>query len=490
MRNSSVLIATFGLAGLLACSGGGSGAGATPTGSGTPAPSSPPATVLYGVQTATSPLRYDLHTVKADGTGELRLTSTGDALWAYALSGSRVIYDRWLRSHHHLYAVGLDGSSNVSLGSDTADVDQVYLGAADGRAVYRIANSAEGASAWDLYSVKLDGTGLVQIGSYAYVNGASAIEPVLEGGKVIYTDISGGGGDLYAVNPDGSGLTPLATGTGLEALSGEMHFLEPVSGKLVYTEYTGGHTVLHAVKLDGSGAATLTPTTVSSVVSALIPGKLLYVVPGTSGTGALWVVGLDGTGTHVLADDPTRLQTAGPEIGTRLIVQSRAGSVREVYAMNEDGSGAVALSPLGGSYGIAGAAGGRAILSTNLGPGLTQLVSVAPDGTGFTALTPGTELAYFQGDWGGRAMYLRNLATGSGQVQYALCASAPDGTGATTLVSHADASVDGAQLAGSRLVFQLMDVSVSTPVGLGSVRPDGTGEVRLVTGNATLMLAQ
>lgn len=488
MRAASALIGTVTLAGLLACSGGGSGSGGAPAAGGPP--SAPPATVLYGVQTATLPTRYDLHVVMADGTGERRLTSTGDATWAYAIAGSRVIYDRWLRSHHHLYGVGLDGTFNVSLGGDTADVDQIYVGAAGDRAVFRVANTAEGTSAWDLFSVKLDGSGLIQIGSYAYVNPGSAIQPVLEGGKVIYTDLSGGAGDLYAVNPDGTGLTTLAAGPSLEALPGEGHFLEPVSGKVLYTEFTGGHTVLHAVKLDGSGSATLTPTTVSSEADGLIPGKLIYLVPGSSGTGSLWIVGLDGTGTAALADDPTRLQIAGPEIGTRITVQSRAGSVREVYAVNEDGSGSVALSPLGGSYGIAGAAGGRAILSTDLAPGRNQLASVALDGSGFVALTPGTELAYFQGDWGGRAVFLRNLATVSGQTQYALCACAPNGAGAATLVSHADASVETCQLAGDRLVFQLVDVSVDSPTGVGSVKPDGTGEVRLATGNATLMLAQ
>ncbi|HEU4952585.1 MAG TPA: hypothetical protein VFT46_11590 [Holophagaceae bacterium] len=488
MRTASALVGLLSLAGLAACSGGGSGDGG-PAAAGGP-PAVPAVSLVYGVQTATLPTRYDLHTVKSDGSGERQLTGTGDALWAYAISGSKVIYDRWLRSHHHLYGVGLDGTSNVSLGSDTADVDQIYIGAAGDRAVFRTANSAEGANAWDLFSVKLDGTGLVQIGSYAYVNSGSAIEPVMEGGKVIYTDVSGGAGDLYTVNPDGTGLTPLATGPSLEAVAGEMHFLEPSSGKLVYTEFTGGHTVLHAVKLDGSGAATLTPSTVSSAVSALIPGKLLYLVPGASGTGSLWIVGLDGSGATALASDPTRLQTAGPEIGTRITVQSRAGSVREVYAMNEDGSGAVALSPLGGAYGIAGTAADRAILSTNLAPGRSQLASVALDGTGFATLTPGTELAYFQGAWGGRAVFLRNLATVSGQVQYALCASRPDGTAPTILVSHPSASVDSAQLAGDRIVFQLQDVSVSTPVGLGSVKADGTGEVRLATGNTTFMLAQ
>lgn len=487
MRAVSTSAGILTLLGLLAC-GGGSGSAPAASGDGPPTP--PPATVVYGIQTAALPFRYDLHTVKADGTGERQLTTTGDALWAYAISGSRLIYDRWLRNHHHLYGVGLDGSSNTSLGSDTADTDQIFVGAAGDRAVFRVANSAEGTNAWDLFSVKLDGTGLVQIGSYAYVNLGSAIQPVLEGGKVIYTDLSGGAGDLYAVNPDGTGLTPLATGPSLEAVAGEMHFLEPVSGKLVYTEFTGGHTILHAVKLDGSGSATLTPTTVNSTASALIPGKLLYLVLGTSGSGSLWIVGLDGTGTAALADDPTRLQVAGPEIGTRITVQSRAGSVREVYAMNEDGSGAVALSPLGGSYGIAGAAGGRAILSTDLGPGRNQLASVALDGTGLTALTPGTELAYFQGGWGGRAVFLRDLATVSGQVQYALCACAPDGAGSAILVSHADASVDTTQLAGDRIVFQLMTVSAYSPAGLGSVKLDGTGEVRLATGDATLMLAQ
>jgi hypothetical protein len=483
----SIVIASCAL--LLGCAGGG-GDSAAPAPSAAPASPAALSTVIYGLQTASIPTRYDLYLVKADHTGTTRLTTSGDALNALAIEDARVIYTRWMGSHRHLYAVGTDGSSNVSLGSDTAAVDQLLLGVLDHRAIFQVLNAAEGANACDLFSVKLDGSDLRQIGSYAYANGVQAITPLVLGGKVVYTDISGGAGDLYAVNADGSGLRALSATSTLDTIQGELNPLDASTGKLVYEVFSGSNVQFHAVKLDGTGETTLAPGFQKQAAVKVASGQLFYLLNTTASYYDLWAVNLDGTHNRRLATaNGSRSLALGDISSTQAFYTAIAGSIREVYAVNLDGTGTTALSPLGQNYGFAGLAGGKVVMSAFLGTGLNRLYVVSPDGTGLTPLTPGTELAYYLGSWNNRIYYSRNLGA-SGSVQYAIFSCALDGSGVTTVVSNGAYSAQQLTPANARFVYQRSDTSVSSDLGVGSVQADGTGELLLTPGTATLLFAQ
>lgn len=476
----------------LGCGGG--GGGDTPAGSGgggTPPPAPLP-TVIYGITTGSIPTRYDLHLVKADGTGHVQLTTTGDATNALAIEGSRVIYTRWLRSHRHLYSVGTNGAANVSLGSDTADVDQLWIGNLNGRVIYSIFNSAEGANASDIYSINPDGSDLRQIASYAYTSGVQAITPLILNGKVVYTDISGGSGDLYAMNADGTGLTTLAAGATLESIQGEANPLDPITGKVVYEVSSGTNVQFHAIKVDGTAETTLAPGFQKQLVAKVSGGQLFYLLNTSGSLYDLWAVALDGSNNRRLAAGGSRYLYLNDVSSTQAFYTSYTtgtGAISEVYAVRWDGIGPTALSPLSQRYGLAGLAGNKVVLTSTLGPGLNRLYVVNTDGTGLTPLTPGTEIAYFLGYWNSRIYFSRNLGT-AGSVQYAIFSCATDGTGITPIVSNPGYSVSELSLHSDRFIFQRLETTVSSPTGVGSVRGDGTGELLLSPATATLLLAQ
>lgn len=451
---------------LLACGGGGGGGGSTAA----PPPASV-STVVYNQFVGTN---SDIYAVKADGTGRVPLATSADPESAVMVVGDRLIYYRETSGQQDLFSVKLDGTGTVPLANTPAI--ELFAGMVGSRFVYQRMRP-DGVSA-DLYSVNLDGTGGLLLASNIYSETYGGHFRI-EGDQIVFTSLASGGGDLYVIHGDGTGLTTLATNTKLKFPS------KITQGKVVYyqAEAAGAQT-LHAVSLDGSGHAQLTPAPGEVFTQVADQGRLVYVVKTGSAPlrYSLYSVRLDGTDTRPLATNPAKDQRGYRILGSQLIYESRDSAISEIYGVNLDGTGNRALSPLGQVYHASGLATDHVVLlKGDYADPATRLYVVNADGSGFTPLTSGADYALFEGYSGGRIHYTLWRAG-----QYDLFNCAVDGTGALTLGDSPSVSEADPHPAGDRIVYQLLNAGVA--VGIASVKADGTAPLVIATGTSRLAL--
>ena len=216
-----------GALGLVACSDSETGASASPsavTSSAPPSATSPEATpaqtnagtlVVTHISEADN---YDLYLVRGDGTGLRQLTADpANEQYAYwSPDGTRIVYcivpiegsDDWNHARVRIWVMNADGSGKVRLG----------LGAwpswsPDGKQILYQRRF----DSYELSVMNADGSGRRVVGVPFTVDYATWAP----NGKIVFVGVrqprdqwwSHPGGDLYAVNPDGSGLQRLTQGT-------------------------------------------------------------------------------------------------------------------------------------------------------------------------------------------------------------------------------------------------------------------------------------
>ncbi len=467
--SARVLLGIHALGLLLACGGGGSSSSSS-------APPPPPpaaATVIYNEYVGGL---SDIYAVKADGTGRVTLAATPDSETAVQVVGDRLIYYRTTSGQQDLFSVKLDGTGTVPLATNPAN--EYFGGMVGSRFVYQRMRP-DGLSA-DLYSVNIDGTGGLLLAGNIYSETCGGHFRI-DGDRIVFSSLASGGGDLYVIHGDGTGLTTLAANAMLK---------QPIAitqGKVVYYQRETDTTrTLHAVNLDGTGHAILTPTPGPFFSQVADQGRLVFVAQTGSAPArySLYSVRLDGTDMRALATNPAKDQRGYRILGTQLIYESKDAAVSEVYGVNLDGTGTQALSPLGQVYHPMGLAGDHLVLMKgDYSDATTRLYSVSGNGSGFTPLTTGTDYALFEGYWGGRVHFALKRAG-----QYDLFNCAVDGTGTITLGASPSVGEADPQAAGDRIVYQLTSVGGGGMMGIVSVKADGSGPLFLATGNCRLIL--
>ena len=160
-------------------------------------------------------------------------------------------------SQTHLYSVRLDGTGTIEL--EPSGAEALFAGAVGGRVVYLRPTSAGDS---DLYAVNADGSAPAAL---AVSNDAESFAGSSGGLVLFYRDDRSGGSivsipDLYAVGTDGSGLVALA--------NGPVRFKASAGGRIVYSPFVyepggGGppdatrEIGVSSVKTDGSATAVL-----------------------------------------------------------------------------------------------------------------------------------------------------------------------------------------------------------------------------------------
>jgi Tol biopolymer transport system component len=206
-----------------------------------------------------------------------------------------------------LFSVRADGSSLVQLnatGWATGRGVKKMRPIGNGQRVIFLADRVSGGATADLYAVNADSSSLINLASA--VTGTKTIfdfEVSPNGSKVVFTSDYQGSQEIYSVNPDGTGLVKingsLGAGSYVDSFS-----IAPDSSKVVYTvKASGGHHVLYASPI-GSGSMTLLNTVVSTrtVPSFKISpdsARVAYLQNATSATNFdLYSVSINGS-SHV-----------------------------------------------------------------------------------------------------------------------------------------------------------------------------------------------
>jgi hypothetical protein len=144
--------------------------------------------------------------------------------------------------------------------------------------------------------------------------------------------------DLYAINSDGTGLTPLAT-TGDD----EWFAAATPGGRVIYTRVHAGERDLYSVPVLGGPPTALAATPASERFAGLTPlGRVIYRRCSTQCD--LLAVNADGTGRSVLADSSDdELYHGSTRDGRVIYARATAGQI-DLYSVFEDGRDRRALA--------------------------------------------------------------------------------------------------------------------------------------------------
>jgi Tol biopolymer transport system component len=154
--------------------------------------------------------RQDLYLVRSDGTGLRQLTaSPGDEELAHwSPDGKRIVYNAWASNGSSVWVMNADGSGKLRLGAG-----ETPSWSPDGKRIaYWGPSDSDGLSV-----MNADGSHRRSVGVPFYTN----YERWAPNGKIVFVRVrkpeldNAGPGDLYEVNPDGSGLRRLTKGASL-----------------------------------------------------------------------------------------------------------------------------------------------------------------------------------------------------------------------------------------------------------------------------------
>lgn len=197
--------------------------------------------------------------------------------------------------------------------------------------------------------------------------------------------------DLYAINSDGTGLTPLAT-TGDD----EWFAAATPGGRVIYTRVHAGQSDLYSVPVLGGPSTTLAATPASERFAGLTPyGRVIYRRCSTQCD--LLAVNADGTNPATLADSPDDELYRGSTADGRVIFARASAGQLDLWSVFEDGRDrrAIAFSA-DNEFFNAVTSDGRVIYTRSF-DGQADLHAVRSDGTGRITLAARLEPERFIG---------------------------------------------------------------------------------------------
>jgi Tol biopolymer transport system component len=268
----------------------------------------------------------------------------------------------------------------------------------NGRIVF-VANSG---GSWQLYTIKSDGTDMVQLTNLAATSLDSWSPSFSPDGMQIafnYGPVDASGNphpDLYVINANGTGLTQL-THDGRS----QVPRWSPDGSRLIFARQSTltGETVVTVMRADGTGEKTsLTSDFWTSYVDSYTPdGRINFDSQMGGLISAEWIMNGDGTGKTRLT--APRLEGGVSDVspdGRHIVLNSHDNSALfpAIFVMNLDGSnlhqvsfppdGAVDVFP---SYSPDGAK--IVFASSRIDPGSIDLYIMNTDGSGITVLATG-----------------------------------------------------------------------------------------------------
>jgi len=249
---------------------------------------------------------------------------------------------------------------------------------------------------------------------------------------IVFTSTNSGGDvDLYLINEDGTGLTPLATGPEVETSDGLT-----AGGRVIYSQSAslGSETDIYSVNTDGSGMLPVAVTGDYAIPLAVTASGRLIFVRGAdplNGPFDIYSINADGSNPVQLTNTPAENEIiAGQALGERIVfTRVDAGAQSDIFSINADGSGIQQLTntPAENEIAMGVLASGRVIYVRDVG-GQLDLFSILADGSGvevmlaadpinsedFAAEISGDRIIFNRTESGPQVdLYLRN-ADGSG----------------------------------------------------------------------------
>ena len=178
----------------------------------------------------------------------------------------------------------------------------------------------------------------------------SAPEWSLDGTQLVFTSPSPSSrlGQVYRIDADGSGLTQLTHGHGIDADSASW---SPDGSKIVLKRAASGEYAIWVMNADGSGLVRLTSELYdNSDPTFSADGKHILYASQKGGSSAIWIMNADGSDQRRLT--PAALEAASPDVspdGSHVVFGQGGDPSRpaSIYTMGIDGSAITRLTDPG-----------------------------------------------------------------------------------------------------------------------------------------------
>jgi Tol biopolymer transport system component len=193
-------------------------------------------------------------------------------------------------------------------------------------------------SAGDIWAVNPDGTGLTNLSHSSARDAYPTWSP--EGTRIVFSSNRARGRSLWIMNADGTGVRRLTRG-GRDADSAPS--ISPDGRRIVFARRIRGDQEIYVVNLDGTGLRRLTRHAGIDFDPAWSPAGMAVafwrvVRRGGAQTRQIFLIGADGTGLQRLTWGPDAAEPAWSPDGKR-IAFVRGGKHAHIWLMRADGTG-------------------------------------------------------------------------------------------------------------------------------------------------------
>jgi dipeptidyl aminopeptidase/acylaminoacyl peptidase len=251
-----------------------------------------------------------------------------------------------------------------------------------------------------IYTMNPDGSAVSQLTSSSGGNGSA--EWSADGTKIVFTSIRDGNPEVYLMNADGTGQSNLTNDTAID----DVPTFSPDGTKIAFTTQRDGNEEIYVMNADGTGPVNRTNNSAADAQPAWSPDGTKIAFESTrNGLAQIFVMNANGTSVTQLT---TLFRNGGvnwsPD-GTKIAFHSDrdcsgCGTYFDIYSMNADGTGQtrLAFDPVYAT-GPAWSPDGTKIVFDSQRDSNYEVYVMNADGTGQTNLTnhPAVD---FRANWG------------------------------------------------------------------------------------------
>jgi Tol biopolymer transport system component len=219
---------------------------------------------------------WDIYSMNADGSGQIRLTTDpgADTQPSFSPDGTKIAFASNRSGNWDIYSMNADGSGQIRLTTDPGAETQPSF-SPDGT---KIAFAGKRGASWytDVYLMNADGSEQVRLTTQGGIEEGPTFSP--DGQRIAFSRIQAGHKNIFVMNPSGGELTDLTNGGSDDR---EPSF-SPDGQRIVFSSRRDGHFELYAMSASGGGVTKLTTKPVSHMPAFAPDGKLIAFVRGDS----------------------------------------------------------------------------------------------------------------------------------------------------------------------------------------------------------------
>ena len=239
----------------------------------------------------------------------------------------------------------------------------------------------------EIYAVNPDTTGLARLTNDPAVDTDPAWSG--DGTRIAFTSTHGDNDDIYVMSADGTGRTQLTSASGSDSNA----TWSPLGRNLAFTSTRDGDGEIYVMNEDGTGQAPLTNNGVADATPAWSPDSTSIAFRSErDGNSEIYVMKVDGTDIARLTNDPAPdVSPAWSPDGKSIAWAKLRDGNYEIYVMNSDGSNQRRLTRnLDIDLDPAWSPDGKSIAFTTNRDGNNEIYVMNADGGNQTRLTTDT----------------------------------------------------------------------------------------------------